>query len=125
MAALSLHNFNHLVSILSSPSSSSFWNLSFAFNNGVRFKKGKFLVFLSTHSNPKILKSNKKSRFGQRITPYDTDEEEDEDEDEDEEFDDNDDGMADDDWLMNVSSLCNNHVPLIKKLTIFFVCFFV
>ncbi|MBA0632534.1 hypothetical protein Godav_001254 [Gossypium davidsonii] len=99
MAALSLHNFNHLVSILSSPSSSSFWNLSFAFKNEVRFKKGKFLVFLSTHSNPKILKSNKKSRFGQRITPYDTDEEEEEDEDE--EFDDNDDGMAGDDWLMN------------------------
>ncbi|KAK8261065.1 hypothetical protein V6Z12_D13G161700 [Gossypium hirsutum] len=99
MAALSLHNFNHLVSILSSPSSSSFWNLSFSFKNEVRFKKGKFLVFLSTHSNPKILKSNKKSRFGQRITSYDTDEEQEEDEDE--EFDDNDDGMAGDDWLMN------------------------
>ena len=52
-------------------------------------------MLLSTHSNPKILKSNKKSRYGQRITPYDTDEEEDED----------DDHMAGDDWLMNVSLL--------------------
>ncbi|KAE8693580.1 hypothetical protein F3Y22_tig00110809pilonHSYRG00248 [Hibiscus syriacus] len=55
------------------------------------------LGVLSTHSNPKILKSNKKSRFGQRITPYDTDEEEDVDE----EFGEKDDGMVGDDWLMN------------------------
>ncbi|KAK8481131.1 hypothetical protein V6N11_034909 [Hibiscus sabdariffa] len=108
MAALTLHNFSHSGSIVFSHSSSSSWNLSLALKNGVGFKKGKFLVFLSTHSNPKILKSNKKSRFGQRITPYDTDEEEeeeDEDEDEDDdgdgEFGDNEDGMAGDDWLMN------------------------
>ncbi|KAK8545744.1 hypothetical protein V6N12_026567 [Hibiscus sabdariffa] len=97
MTALTLHNFSHFGSLLSSPPPS--WNLSFALKNGVGFKKGKFLVFLSTHSNPKILKSNKKSRFGQRITPYDTDD--DEEEEEDEEFGDNNDGMAGDDWLMN------------------------
>lgn len=52
------------------------------------------MVLFSTHSNPKILKSNKKSRYGQTITPYDTDDEEEKDEDDD---------MAGDDWLMNVS----------------------
>ncbi|XVE50783.1 hypothetical protein DITRI_Ditri01bG0190600 [Diplodiscus trichospermus] len=98
MAALSLHNFYHISSFLFSPSpSSSSWNLSFALSNGGSFKRGKFVVLLSTHSNPKILKSNKKSRYGQRITPYDTDEEEEEDE----EFGEDDDDMAGDDWLMN------------------------
>ncbi|XVF77278.1 hypothetical protein PTKIN_Ptkin14bG0030200 [Pterospermum kingtungense] len=86
MAALSLHNFYNFSS----------WNLSFALRNGGRLKKGKFLVLLSTHSNPKILKSNKKSRHGQRITPYDSDEEK-----EDEEFDEDDYDLAADDWLMN------------------------
>ena len=102
MAALSLHSFNHFSSIFfspsPSPSSSSSWNLSFSLSNGGSLKGGKFVVLLSTHSNPKILKSNKKSRYGQRITSYDTDEEEEE-----EEEDDND--MAGDDWLMNVSLL--------------------
>ncbi|XWS27768.1 hypothetical protein CRYUN_Cryun25bG0008800 [Craigia yunnanensis] len=98
MAALSLHSFNHFSSILFSPSpsssSSSSWNLSFSLSNGGSFKGGKFVVLLSTHSNPKILKSNKKSRYGQRITAYDTDEEEEEEEDDK-------DDMAGDDWLMN------------------------
>ena len=99
MAAFSLHSLNHFSSILFSPSSSSSWNLSFALSNGGSFKGGKFVVLLSTHSNPKILKSNKKSRYGQRITPYDTDDEEEEEEEEDE------DDMAGDDWLMNVCLL--------------------
>ncbi|XWS51780.1 hypothetical protein CRYUN_Cryun11dG0012300 [Craigia yunnanensis] len=95
MAALSFHSFNHFSSILFSPSPSSSlsWNLSFALSNGGSFKGGKFVVLLSTHSNPKILKSNKKSRYGQRITSYDTDEEEEEEEDNND--------MAGDDWLMN------------------------
>ncbi|XVF70815.1 hypothetical protein PTKIN_Ptkin11bG0192100 [Pterospermum kingtungense] len=99
MAALSLHSFTHFSSILfsASPSSPSSWDLGFALRNGGSCKGGKFVVLLSTHSNPKILKSNKKSRYGQTITPYDTDEEEEE---EDEEFDEDDD-MAGDDWLMN------------------------
>ncbi|GAV86842.1 mTERF domain-containing protein [Cephalotus follicularis] len=64
-------------------------------------------VVLSTHSNPKILKSNRKSKYGQTLSTYDTDEE-----DEDDEEDDDDDGGgflvdsggfygADDDWLLN------------------------
>ncbi|XP_022716782.1 transcription termination factor MTERF9, chloroplastic [Durio zibethinus] len=101
MAALCLRNLNHFSSIpFSSPPP---WNLSLALNNGVSLKKGKFVALLSSHSNPKILKSNKKSRFGQKITPYDIDEEEEEevDEEEGEEFDENDDNMFGDDWLMN------------------------
>ncbi|EOY12134.1 Mitochondrial transcription termination factor family protein isoform 3 [Theobroma cacao] len=104
MAAVSLHNLNHFSSILfpsspsPSPSPSSSLNSGFALSSGGSLKRGKFLVLLSTHSNPKILKSNKKSRYGQTINPYDT--EEDEEGEEDEEFDEDDD-MAGDDWLMN------------------------
>ncbi|KAK3199887.1 hypothetical protein Dsin_023302 [Dipteronia sinensis] len=52
-------------------------------------------VVSSTHSNPKILKSNKKSRFGQPLSLYD-DEEEAEAETED---DDDEDDVEEDDWL--------------------------
>ncbi|XP_043689024.1 transcription termination factor MTERF9, chloroplastic [Telopea speciosissima] len=47
--------------------------------NGVAGKRGSrrninnSFVVLSTHSNPKILKSNRKSRYGQRLSPYDDD----------------------------------------------------
>lgn len=51
-------------------------------------------VVLSTHSNPKILKSNRRSPYGQALSPYDTDEEDDEDDVG---------GSSDDDWLLNVS----------------------
>ncbi|KAF3453346.1 hypothetical protein FNV43_RR03786 [Rhamnella rubrinervis] len=51
-------------------------------------------VVLSTHSNPKILKSNRRSRYGQPLSPYDNDEDEDEEE--------GDVGDASgDDWLLN------------------------
>lgn len=114
MAALSLHNLNHFSSILfpssPSPSPSSSLNSGFALSSGGSLKRGKFLVLLSTHSNPKILKSNKKSRYGQTINPYDT--EEDEEGEEDEEFDEDDD-MAGDDWLMNVSFLYSHFFLLI------------
>lgn len=51
----------------------------------------RFVVF-STHSNPRILKSNKKSRFGQPLSLYDDSEEEElEEEDDDVEEDDDDD----------------------------------
>ncbi|KAL5803973.1 hypothetical protein ACOSQ3_030773 [Xanthoceras sorbifolium] len=53
-------------------------------------------VVSSTHSNPKILKSNRKSRFGQpQSLYYDTDD--DEEEEEEEEEDDDDDEVAEDD----------------------------
>ncbi|KAK2639885.1 hypothetical protein Ddye_027680 [Dipteronia dyeriana] len=53
--------------------------------------RGRFVVS-STHSNPKILKSNKKSRFGQPLSLYDDDEAETED-------DDDGDDEEKDDWL--------------------------
>ncbi|PWA98508.1 transcription termination factor [Artemisia annua] len=46
----------------------------------------------SSHSNPKILKSNKKSRFGQRLSPYDSDNENE---------DVHDDDDDEDDWLFD------------------------
>ncbi|KAK0602569.1 hypothetical protein LWI29_034834 [Acer saccharum] len=57
-------------------------------------------VVSSTHSNPKILKSNKKSRFGQPLSLYDDEEDaEVETEDETEDDDDDDDDVEKDDWL--------------------------
>lgn len=53
-------------------------------------------VVLSTHSNPKILKSNRRSRYGQPLSPYDDQE----DDVEAYHFSD----VSDDDWLLNVSS---------------------
>jgi hypothetical protein len=57
-------------------------------------------VVLSTHSNPRVLKSNRRSRFGSVLSPFDSDEEEEDVEDEDDE---DDDDVAGDDWLSNVS----------------------
>jgi mTERF domain-containing protein len=54
------------------------------------FKPTKFTV-RSSHSNPKILKTNRKSIYGKTISPYDSDEES-------EEMDDDDDD-DDDDWF--------------------------
>lgn len=51
----------------------------------------RFVVLFSTHSNPKILKSNRRSRYGQALSPYDSDE----DEEEKYEFG----GLSDDDWF--------------------------
>ncbi|KAK7320328.1 hypothetical protein VNO77_29709 [Canavalia gladiata] len=50
------------------------------------------LVELAAHSNPKILKTNRRSRYGQALSPYDSD-----DGDDDEDMDDDDDN--DDVWL--------------------------
>lgn len=57
----------------------------------------RFVVLFSTHSNPKILKSNRRSRYGQALSPYDSDEDE-EDDDEDEFGD-----MSEDDCFTDVS----------------------
>lgn len=51
----------------------------------------------STHSNPKILKVNRKSRFGQSLSPYDGSDGEFDDDDEDEEEEDEADDWLDDD----------------------------
>lgn len=50
----------------------------------------------SSHSNAKILKSNRRSRFGQRLSPYDSDNEN-------EAIHDHDDDDDDVDWLSDVS----------------------
>ncbi|PON43286.1 Mitochodrial transcription termination factor [Parasponia andersonii] len=57
-----------------------------------RTRPCRFLVLFSTHSNPKILKSNRRSRYGQALSPYDSEEDDEGDED----------GFGDvseDDWL--------------------------
>lgn len=53
-------------------------------------------VALSTHSIPRILKSNRRSRYGHLLSPFDTD---------DEDFDDEDDEVKDDSSASNVSLL--------------------
>lgn len=59
--------------------------------------KTRRFVALSTHANAKILKSNRKSRYGQQLSLYD-DSEEDEEEEEEEEDGDN---VEEDDWLVD------------------------
>ncbi|XP_065862537.1 transcription termination factor MTERF9, chloroplastic [Euphorbia lathyris] len=56
------------------------------------------LVVSSTHSNAKILKSNKKSRFGKPLSPYVSDEDSDDIEEEEEDDDDDDDWLLDDEF---------------------------
>ncbi|KAI4306190.1 hypothetical protein L6164_029486 [Bauhinia variegata] len=67
-----------------------FWSyLSYKSNGGPLGKPAtsiRRIVVLAKHSNPKILKTNRKSRFGQALSPYDTDE-------------DDDDDVLQDDWL--------------------------
>lgn len=60
-------------------------------------------VVLSTHSNSRILKSNRRSRFGNVLSPFDSDEEKDAEDDEDDDDDDDNDDVAENDWLPNVS----------------------
>lgn len=56
----------------------------------------------NAHSNPKIINPKKKSRYGQTLSPYDSDEEAELDDESDDD---------DDDWLLNVSSLHLSFVP--------------
>lgn len=56
-------------------------------------RRARKLIVSNAHSNPKIINPKKKSRYGQTLSPYDTDEEEELDDDSDD----------DDDWLLNVS----------------------
>nr|POF21321.1 transcription termination factor mterf9, chloroplastic [Quercus suber] len=62
-------------------------------------------VVLSTHSNSRILKSNRRSRFGNVLSPFDSDEEkaveDDDDGEDDDDDDDDDDDVAENDWLPN------------------------
>ncbi|XP_058070699.1 transcription termination factor MTERF9, chloroplastic isoform X2 [Magnolia sinica] len=81
MAILSLYlNSNRLFLF---PSSHSHFNAD-AFYKTIRGSGRDFVVF-STHSNPKILKPNRRSRYGQQLSVYDEDEEQDEDDEDEEE----------------------------------------
>lgn len=91
---LSLYPYNPMLYVLAPPSSSSSHGSASPFSNFGR--QSKFVV-LSAQSNPKILKTNRKSVYGKTLSPYDSDDDyEDMDEDED---DDN------DVWFSDVSSL--------------------
>ncbi|KAI3504489.1 hypothetical protein L1887_26000 [Cichorium endivia] len=93
MAVSSLYTSN---SLFPSHSFSYFESLKVHLQNVLNSRRrktsGRFAVS-SSHSNPKILKSNRRSRFGQRLSPYDSDNEN---EAIDEEDDDDDDWLSDD-----------------------------
>ncbi|KAJ0261616.1 Transcription termination factor MTERF9 [Hirschfeldia incana] len=55
-------------------------------------RRGGKLVVTNAHSNPKIINPKKKSRYGQTLSPYDSDEEDELDDESDDD---------DDDWLLN------------------------
>ncbi|KAK7299960.1 hypothetical protein RJT34_10791 [Clitoria ternatea] len=91
---ISLYPYNPLL-YFSAPSCSAspFWKLEKKHLGSGRFKS---LVELAAHSNPRILKSNRRSRFGEALSLYDSDED---DEELEEQEDDDDDDDDDDDWL--------------------------
>ncbi|CAL1353997.1 unnamed protein product [Linum trigynum] len=89
MAVSSLYPFNPTLQC--SPAAAT--GLEFQLLRPVGKRSCKFVVSY-THSNAKILKSNRKSKFGETLNPYDSSDEEDEEEDE-FEFD------HGDDWLLN------------------------
>ncbi|XP_061375679.1 transcription termination factor MTERF9, chloroplastic [Gastrolobium bilobum] len=86
-AILSLYPYNPLLYCPTPPSSSG--------SSSCIDGRGSKAVVLAAHSNPKILKTNRKSKYGQVLSPYDSDEE-DEGIEEEKEDDDDDDG-----WLSN------------------------
>ncbi|XP_020206551.1 transcription termination factor MTERF9, chloroplastic isoform X2 [Cajanus cajan] len=91
-AIMSLYPYNPLLYFSTSSSfRSQFWNLE---RGHLRCEKLQNLVELAAHSNPKILKTNRKSRYGEALSLYDSDED-DEETDEDDDDDDDDDA----DWL--------------------------
>ncbi|KAL5731535.1 Transcription termination factor mterf9 [Ranunculus cassubicifolius] len=76
----------------------------------VRRSSTSSFVALSTHSNPRILKTNRKSRHGQILSPYDTDDDDDEG---DRAEEDDDDGLFSDDEFAEVEDFYAHH----KKTT--------
>ncbi|KAG4961848.1 hypothetical protein AAZX31_14G015700 [Glycine max] len=89
-AVMPLYPYNPML-YFSTPSSfcSQFWILERERLGSARLKN---LVKLAAHSNPRILKSNRKSKYGEALSLYDSDED-------DEELDDDDNEDDDDDWL--------------------------
>lgn len=92
MAAIfSLYPYNPILYVPTATPSSHSHGSAYSFRRQSNF------AVLSAHSNPKILKTNRKSVYGRVFSPYDTDEDEEEmdDEDEEEDDDDDDDGFSD------------------------------
>ncbi|EEF33364.1 transcription termination factor MTERF9, chloroplastic [Ricinus communis] len=76
------------------------------------------LVVLSTHSNAKILKSNRKSRFGQTLSPYASDDDEEEEEDDDDDNDSDKSWFSDDEFAEPVDFKVNGkRFKLQKKIS--------
>ncbi|XP_024976079.1 transcription termination factor MTERF9, chloroplastic [Cynara cardunculus var. scolymus] len=118
MAISSLYPSNSLLnSLFPNPSSTYFETLKVYLHDGLnsprrrrRRTSGRFAVS-SSHSNPKILKSNRRSRFGRRLSPYDSDNENeaiDDDDDDDWVDDDPGPGYDDDDKLKHKSKAATN-----------------
>ncbi|XP_072992960.1 transcription termination factor MTERF9, chloroplastic [Typha latifolia] len=84
MAFLGLHSNSTRHFLFSPLPSSSTRNHSLCRSSFVRF------AVFSSHSNQKLLKSNRRSRYGRRISPYDDDDEDDDEEEEEEELSDDD-----------------------------------
>ncbi|XP_014505346.1 transcription termination factor MTERF9, chloroplastic isoform X1 [Vigna radiata var. radiata] len=89
-ASVSLYPYKPLL-YFSTPScfQSQFRNLDRGHLDSARLKG---IVKLAAHSNPKILKTNRKSKYGEALSFYDSDED-------DEETDEEEDDEDDDDWL--------------------------
>ncbi|KAG2333178.1 hypothetical protein Bca52824_004358 [Brassica carinata] len=75
------------------PSESPLFLLGSGKDSPATRRRARKLVVSHAHSNPKIINPKKKSRYGQTLSPYDSDEEE--------ELDDESDDDDDDDWLLN------------------------
>lgn len=88
-----LNHFPHSHSSSASPNPNSLANLNSFDANFQRRRSGcrnAWFAVLSAHSNPRILKSNRRSRYGQVLSPYDTEDNA---------------GDEDEDWLFDVSSM--------------------
>ncbi|XAR56769.1 hypothetical protein NMG60_11037359 [Bertholletia excelsa] len=106
MAVISLRAFisalpcrsSHDLLLRPSPFNGGLFSRSARAGIGIGRRKTTRLFVLSSHSNPKILKSNRRSRNGQRLSPYDSNED-DEEVEEEEEDDDDDDDWNEDEWF--------------------------
>lgn len=117
-SSVSLYSFNRFSTCWDSPNFSKFRQLQLIVRRK-RSGSSSFKVFvLSAHSNPKIVKTNRRSRFGTTLSPYDSDHE-----DADSDFDDDDevDDDEDDDWFSEVTLF---KIVSIRKLIFphFFYC---
>ncbi|KAG5053436.1 hypothetical protein JHK87_005634 [Glycine soja] len=111
-AILPLYPYNPLL-YFSTPSSfrSQFWILERGRLGSASLKN---LVKLAAHSNPRILKSNRKSKYGEALLFYDSDEEMDDDVSDD---DDDDDWLSDEEFSEPANLDVNNNKRFKSKTT--------